>query len=250
MPSAFEPMVLTSRFISWSRKSSLRPQGSRRVDSAAQCARWAAEADHLLADVGRAANRTISCATTACVDRQLRRASSATPLAQPRLAARRCPRGRRRSQLLDDVAEQSAGRAVELRRAGSALRVVAHRRSRSASASSTAPRQRRDGSIAGPRRMRPLATVERLREAQQIAGRQRAARRARARARARAPRPDRLRHRLVDLDDVDAARRASLRRASPASTRPRASRCCTRPGAPTRAPASDCGTRSCTSRNR
>ena len=40
-PSAFEPIVFTSRFISCSRKSSLRPHGSGASASARQCARWA-----------------------------------------------------------------------------------------------------------------------------------------------------------------------------------------------------------------
>ena len=42
-PSAFEPIVLTSRFISCSRKSSLRPHGSVASVQRLQCARCAAE---------------------------------------------------------------------------------------------------------------------------------------------------------------------------------------------------------------
>jgi hypothetical protein len=38
-PSAFDPTVFTSRFISWSRKSSLRPHGSGASDKARQCSR-------------------------------------------------------------------------------------------------------------------------------------------------------------------------------------------------------------------
>ena len=50
-PSAFDPAVLTSRFISCSRKSSLRPQGSGDSREGLPMVEMAPEAHDLLGDV-------------------------------------------------------------------------------------------------------------------------------------------------------------------------------------------------------
>src|SRR5437660_364928 len=62
-PSAFDPIVFTSRFISCSRKSSLRPHGSGLSASALQWDTWTRKrvTSSLMSE--RAAMRTISCAT-------------------------------------------------------------------------------------------------------------------------------------------------------------------------------------------
>ena len=87
-PSAFEPIVFTSRFISWRRKSSLRPQGSALSASAIQCATWPRNraTSSLMSD--RAAIRTISCATAFSSAFSSTRSSATRSLSRCSIAAR------------------------------------------------------------------------------------------------------------------------------------------------------------------
>ena len=61
-PSALDPTVFTSRFISWSRKSSFRPQGSAASVSDFQCSRWPRKRTTSSVMSDRATNLAISCA--------------------------------------------------------------------------------------------------------------------------------------------------------------------------------------------
>ena len=180
-PSAFEPMVLISRFISCSRKSSLRPHGSSLSASASQCARCARNrvTSSLMSD--RAAARTISCAiiawSTGSSSADLARSARAAAPRPPRAPRRPPPRSRSISSR-EQLPARRRGR-----RAGGRLRAPASRRDRRAPAR---PPPRRStpscASSAGIGLDRPLADGDRLRQPQQIARRQRARRPGRARA--------------------------------------------------------------------
>ena len=62
-PSIFEPIVFSSRFISWTRKSSLRPHGSGPPASICQWSKWPRSRTSSSSTSDRATNRTTSCAS-------------------------------------------------------------------------------------------------------------------------------------------------------------------------------------------
>ena len=172
-PSAFEPIVFTSRFISCSRKSSLRPHGSgavARATSTARRGRGTATTSSLMSE--RAANRTISCATARRVGRQVGR-EVADALGEPRLARGASPRGRHPATRFDQVGDTPALRRVEIGAQLVAF-VAAHRVEVRRAPRSTASHDRRLERRPSPASSSSAAcsrTVERLREPQQVARR-------------------------------------------------------------------------------
>ena len=247
-PSAFEPIVFTSRFISCSRKSSLRPHGSGAVGQRDPVREVAAEPRDLLADVRpRRRTSTISCATGVSSACSSARSSRTRSCSRARIAAtprRPPPRRARRDR------RRSARRAVEIgaqviafaRRASCRDRSSAASTAASTRAASCARRLRRSSSW-------PLADRQRLRQA--AAGRPASARRStspRSRACSSAAasastnaslNSTSTRRRLPQLHataELDAAARHALLRPARAAAASIA--------------ASDCGTRSCRSRKR
>ena len=107
-PSALEPVVLTSRFISCSRKSSLRPHGSGESLQRLPVLEVAAEPHDLLGDV-RAADELRDLLGDQRLVGQRVGAQLAHPLVQPRLqAGHPCSGGR--ATCVEQLAEQRAPR--------------------------------------------------------------------------------------------------------------------------------------------
>ena len=99
----WSPSVLTSRFISCSRKSSLRPHGSGASDSARQCSRCARKRTVSSVMSDRFAKRTISCAIAASSTAGSARSSRTRCQSRPqRLRAG----GRRLRGAIEQLAEQ------------------------------------------------------------------------------------------------------------------------------------------------
>ena len=191
--------MLTSRFISWSRKSSLRPHGSGAVGQRAPVREVAAQADDLLVDVRPRDEPHDLLGQRRRIARQVGR-QCREPLAQPRLelrAARRAPAARARPRAPPSVASRASRSAAQKPALGLAHRDerverVAERRASTQRGAAS----RRDRA----RRRRPSDRISSdLRKAQQVGRRQRAGHQP-ARARAVERRGHALEQRLVEHD--------------------------------------------------
>ena len=246
-PSAFDPIVFTSRFISCSRKSSLRPHGSALSASVDPVRHVRAEPRDLLADVGACSRRARFPAR-----RRSRRPAARSRSSRTRSRSRCFDRRRVLRRPRQRPARRGGHQRPALVEIGAQMIAFARRAcvSRSASASSIGrARALRPAPPAPLRRLRPAARGSSA-PAAGAAGRPASARRRPGRgSRAWSSAVSSAAPNASLNSDVDAGGCRSCSESS-SSTRPRATSFATSARTSLSIAASDCGIRSCRSRCR